>query len=82
MWFQDLKDYGRLGGNTIIYADVDKRNPGHGWVISFFYTSHADFFSVIEYRNMEEAQEAIRRLAGVDINGAPVTIEIVGQTMT
>lgn len=48
----------------------------------FFYTSHADFFSVIEYRNMEEAQEAIRRLAGVDINGAPVTLEIVGQTMT
>lgn len=31
---------------------------------------------------MEEAQEAIRRLAGVDINGAPVTLEIVCHTMS
>ncbi|WVQ75812.1 hypothetical protein IAR50_005445 [Cryptococcus sp. DSM 104548] len=60
--WQDLKDYGRLGGNNIIYADVDKYNPGKG---------------VIEYPTMEEATEAITRLAGVDINGAPVTLEIV-----
>ncbi|KAK8847615.1 hypothetical protein IAR55_005474 [Kwoniella newhampshirensis] len=28
--WQDLKDYGRLGGNNIIYADVDRNNPSNG----------------------------------------------------
>nr|XP_019008260.1 mRNA binding protein [Kwoniella pini CBS 10737]OCF47041.1 mRNA binding protein [Kwoniella pini CBS 10737] len=59
--WQDLKDYGRLGGNNIIYADVDRYNPGQG---------------IIEYPTLEEAEEAVKRLAGVDINGSPVTLEI------
>nr|XP_019046922.1 hypothetical protein I302_03526 [Kwoniella bestiolae CBS 10118]OCF25852.1 hypothetical protein I302_03526 [Kwoniella bestiolae CBS 10118] len=58
----DLKDYGRLGGNNIIYADVDRNNPGQG---------------IIEYPTIEDCEDAVKRLAGVDINGAPVTLEIV-----
>jgi len=27
---QDLKDFGRLGSNTITFADVDRNNPGTG----------------------------------------------------
>ena len=33
--------------------------------------------SVIEYPTMAEAEEAMRRLAGVDINGQPVKLEFV-----
>ncbi|WVQ69505.1 uncharacterized protein L199_007725 [Kwoniella botswanensis] len=54
--WQDLKDFGRLGGNNIIYADVDRNNPGQG---------------IIEYPTLEDCEDAVKRLAGVDINGAP-----------
>ncbi|WWD21703.1 hypothetical protein CI109_106190 [Kwoniella shandongensis] len=28
--WQDLKDFGRIGGNNITYADVDRNNPNNG----------------------------------------------------
>ncbi|ORY21740.1 hypothetical protein BCR39DRAFT_488186 [Naematelia encephala] len=59
--WQDLKDYGRIGNNNIIYADVDRNNPSNG---------------IIEYTTMADAEEALSRLAGVDINGTPVTLEL------
>ncbi|RXK39189.1 hypothetical protein M231_03546 [Tremella mesenterica] len=45
----------------VTYADVDRYNPGVG---------------VIEYPTMGEAEEAMSRLAGVDINGQPVRLEL------
>nr|XP_031860751.1 uncharacterized protein CI109_003795 [Kwoniella shandongensis]KAA5527823.1 hypothetical protein CI109_003795 [Kwoniella shandongensis] len=59
--WQDLKDFGRIGGNNITYADVDRNNPNNG---------------IIEYPTLDDAEEAVKRLEGVDINGVPVTLEI------
>ncbi|RSH82672.1 uncharacterized protein EHS24_007666 [Apiotrichum porosum] len=59
--WQDLKDFGRNGNESVTYADVD-RFTGHG---------------VIEYPTMVDAEDAIRRLEGVEIQGVPVKLEIV-----
>jgi len=32
----------------------------------------------IEYPTMEEAEDAIKRLAGVDVNGQQPTLELIG----
>ncbi|KAI9636184.1 uncharacterized protein MKK02DRAFT_44887 [Dioszegia hungarica] len=60
--WQDLKDYGRIGNNNVVFADVDRNNPGQG---------------IIEFGSLTEAEEALTRLAGVDINNTPVKLEIV-----
>ncbi|ORX34083.1 hypothetical protein BD324DRAFT_638320 [Kockovaella imperatae] len=59
--WQDLKDYGRMGSPNILYADIDRNDPTSG---------------VIAFPNMEDAEEALRKLSGVDINGQPVKLEL------
>ncbi|KAK4685596.1 hypothetical protein P7C73_g4555, partial [Tremellales sp. Uapishka_1] len=78
--WQDLKDFGRMGGSGITYADIDHRNAGQGLVFSRFYiganAKQSDAHRILEYPTIEEAEEAIRKLSGIDINGSPVTLEI------
>ena len=33
-------------------------------------------FSVLEFPSIMEAEDAMKRLAGIDINGSPVTVEL------
>ncbi|CAD6570725.1 MAG: hypothetical protein TREMPRED_005978 [Tremellales sp. Tagirdzhanova-0007] len=59
--WQDLKDFGRLGSNTVTFADIDRNNPGTG---------------ILEFPTLSEAEDAMKRLAGVDINGTPVEVKL------
>ncbi|GFZ47962.1 hypothetical protein JCM24511_05709 [Saitozyma sp. JCM 24511] len=61
--WQDLKDFGRLGSPAVTFADIDRYNPGTG---------------ILEFSSMYEAEDAVRKLEGVDINGVQVKLEIVG----
>jgi arginine/serine-rich splicing factor 4/5/6 len=58
--WQDLKDFGRQGCENVMYADIDHYS-GNG---------------VIEFPSMADAEDAIRRLNGADIQGVPVKLEI------
>lgn len=76
---QDLKDFARQAG-TVVYADVDRRNPGIGSVRPLCtdrslpqLTSRAD--SNIEYATRADAEEALARLSNTEIRGEIVTVE-------
>ncbi|BGP42984.1 hypothetical protein JCM10450v2_007103 [Rhodotorula kratochvilovae] len=56
--WQEIKDFGRLGGN-VGFADVDRRDPTVGF---------------IEYSSRYDAEEAIRKLDGVELNGVQVSV--------
>ncbi|RSH92393.1 hypothetical protein EHS25_008808 [Saitozyma podzolica] len=64
MLLVDLKDFGRLGSPAVTFADIDRYNPGTG---------------ILEFSSMYEAEDAVRKLEGVDINGVQVKLEIVGE---
>ncbi|KPV71517.1 uncharacterized protein RHOBADRAFT_67060 [Rhodotorula graminis WP1] len=57
--WQEIKDFGRLGGN-VGFADVDRRDPTIGF---------------IEYSSRYDAEEAIRKLDGTELNGAVVAVK-------
>jgi arginine/serine-rich splicing factor 4/5/6 len=63
-----------MGSNTVNYADVDRNNPGTGCVERL--VPCALTRRILEFPTMAEAEEAISKLAGIDINGTPVTVEI------
>jgi arginine/serine-rich splicing factor 4/5/6 len=63
----------------VTFADIDRYNPGTGWV----FAANAEIPSLIvpsilEFSSMYEAEDAVRKLEGVDINGVQVKLEIVG----
>ncbi|BEI81809.1 hypothetical protein CcaverHIS002_0209690 [Cutaneotrichosporon cavernicola] len=58
--WQDLKDFGRQGCENVMYADID----------------HYSGDGVIEFPSMADAEDAIRRLQGAEIQGTPVKLEI------
>ncbi|KLT43516.1 hypothetical protein CC85DRAFT_48831 [Cutaneotrichosporon oleaginosum] len=58
--WQDLKDFGRQGCENVMYADIDH------------YTGNG----VIEFPSMADAEDAIRRLSGSEIQGVPVKLEL------
>jgi len=59
--WQDLKDYARLGNNSVMFADIDRNDPSIG---------------VVEFANVADAEEAVAKLNDIDLKGARVTVQI------
>jgi len=72
---QDLKDYGRMGNNNILWADIDRQNTEAGYAMLQALETQSNR-SVIAFPTVADAEEAIERLKGVDINGRPVTLSL------
>ena len=73
---QDLKDYGRLGSNAITFADIDRNNAGTGQASLLSAVAVLIICSILEFPTLAEAEDAMKRLAGVDINGIPVEVRL------
>lgn len=57
--WQDLKDFGRECGGTVVFADIDRDNCGDG---------------VLEYQSREDADRAVKQLDGKDLRGRTVRV--------
>jgi hypothetical protein len=55
-----------------MFADVDRNDRSMGYVGARFNTD----FSVVEFMSMTDAEDAMHRLSGVDINNTPVRLEL------
>ncbi|KAK7695474.1 hypothetical protein QCA50_000110 [Cerrena zonata] len=59
--WQELKDFGRLAGGTVVFCQVDKINRGRG---------------LIEYISQEDANQAVKELNGRVLHGKALSLYI------
>ncbi|KAG7449261.1 uncharacterized protein BT62DRAFT_674131 [Guyanagaster necrorhizus] len=59
--WQELKDFGRLSGQHVVYCDIDRNNHTRGF---------------IEFSSFDKAEIAVEKLNGQILGGAPVKVYI------